>query len=131
MATWTKEAVQVLIDAYKDEPCLYQTRNPNYHNKTLRNEALNRICAMVNAIRPNTTEKDCSVKFYNLRNQFNSENAKVRTSMKSGIGSENVYRPNLWYYDALKFLEEHIIPRKSRTSHLPNITKNTPVYLSQ
>lgn len=90
MATWTKEAVELLIDAYKNEPCLYQTRNPNYHNKTLRCDSLRRICAIINTIRPNTTEKDCSIKFYNLRNQFNSENAKVRASIKSGTGTENV-----------------------------------------
>lgn len=65
----------------ENEPCLYQTRNPNYHNKQLRNESLKRICAIVNTIRSNTTEKECSIKFYNLRTQFNSENAKVRTSM--------------------------------------------------
>jgi len=90
MATWTKEAVQILIDAYNNKPCLYQTKNPNYHNKTLRSISLKHICAIVNTIRPNTTEKECSTKFYNLRNQFNHENAKVRASIKSGIGSENV-----------------------------------------
>ncbi|XP_036150711.1 uncharacterized protein LOC118648500 [Monomorium pharaonis] len=103
MATWTKEAVQILIDAYKNEPCLYQTRNPNYHNKNLRNEALERICAIVSTVKPNITGKECS--------------------------SENVYKPNLWYYDALKFLEEHIVPRKSKNSHLPNSTKDTPGFL--
>lgn len=90
MTTWTKDAVGILIDAYKNEPCLYQIKSPNYHNKNLRHESLKRICAMVCTIRPNTTEKECSIKFYNLRNQFNSENAKVRASIKSGIGSENV-----------------------------------------
>lgn len=90
MTTWTKEAVQILLDAYKNEPCLYEMKNPNYHNKNLRYDSLKRVCAMVNTVRPNTTEKDCSIKFYNLRSQFNSENAKVRASMKSGIGTENV-----------------------------------------
>jgi len=90
MTTWTKEAVQILIDAYKNEPCLYQTKNPNYHNKHLRYESLKRICGIVNTIRPNITEKECSTKFNNLRNQFNSENAKVKASIKSGVGSENV-----------------------------------------
>lgn len=90
MATWTKEAVSTLIDAYKNEPCLYETNNPNYHNKNLRNESLERISVMVNTVRPNTTSKECAVKFYSLRSQFTSENAKVRASIKSGIGSENV-----------------------------------------
>jgi len=90
MATWTKEAVEILIDAYKNESCLYAIKNPNYHNKILRSEALKRICTIVCTIRPNTNEKECSVKFHNLRNQFNSENAKVKASLKSGIGIKNV-----------------------------------------
>ncbi|XP_018360502.1 PREDICTED: uncharacterized protein LOC108759517 [Trachymyrmex cornetzi] len=113
MTGWPKQVVEVLIDAYKDEPCLYAINNPNYHNKHLRNEALKHISAVVSTIRPYSNEKDCSVKLHNLRNQFNTENAKVRQSIKSGIGTENVYRPNLWYYNSLKFLEEHVIPKKA------------------
>jgi len=38
-----------------------------------------------------------------------------------------VYIPNLWYYEKLKFLEEHVVPRKSKTSQLPNATKIEPL----
>jgi len=57
MVTWTKEAVEILIDAYKNESCLYATKNSNYHNKIVRSEALKRICAIVCTIRLNTNEK--------------------------------------------------------------------------
>jgi len=87
---WSKEAVEILIDAYREEPCLYATNNPNYHNKRLRFEALKRICDIVCTVRPNSTEKDISVKIHNLRNQFNTENSKVRKSLKSGIGTKDV-----------------------------------------
>ncbi|KZC05425.1 hypothetical protein WN55_05455 [Dufourea novaeangliae] len=40
---WTNEQVMVVIDAIKLEPCLYVVNSANYHNKHLRNEALNRV----------------------------------------------------------------------------------------
>jgi len=89
-AKWSKENILCLIEAYKDEPCLYAVNTPNYHNKHSRSEALKNVCTTVSRIRPGTTEKECSTKFYNLRNQFNVENAKIKSSMKSGIGTNNV-----------------------------------------
>ncbi|KYN21977.1 hypothetical protein ALC57_05636 [Trachymyrmex cornetzi] len=58
--------------------------------RLIRNEALKRISAVVSTVKPYSNEKDCSVKLHNLRNQFNTENAKVRQSIKSEIGTENV-----------------------------------------
>ncbi|KYN07878.1 Farnesyl pyrophosphate synthase [Cyphomyrmex costatus] len=36
--------------------------------------------------------------------------------MKSGIGTNDVYKPNLWYFEYLQFLESYFTPRKSRNS---------------
>ncbi|XP_039303191.1 uncharacterized protein LOC113004674 [Solenopsis invicta] len=113
---WSKESILCLIEAYKEEPCLYAVNTPNYHNKQSRNEALKNVCTAVSMIRPGTTEKECATKFYNLRNQFNVENAKVKSSIKSGIGTNDVYKPNLWYFEHLLFLESYFTSRKSRNS---------------
>lgn len=67
---WTKQAVVALIDVYKYELCLYATNNLNYHNKQLRNEALQRISVVVSAIRQNSSEKECSTKLHNLRKKI-------------------------------------------------------------
>ncbi|KYN23228.1 hypothetical protein ALC57_04372 [Trachymyrmex cornetzi] len=87
---WTKEAILCLIEAYKEEPCLYAINTPNYHNKHLRSEALKKVCAAVSMYRPETVESECTAKFHNLRNQFNIENTKVKSSIKSGIGTNDV-----------------------------------------
>lgn len=87
---WTKEAILCLIEAYKEEPCLYAVNTPNYHNKHVRSEALKNVCAAVSVLRPGTVQNECTTKFHNLRNQFNIENAKVKSSMKSGIDINDV-----------------------------------------
>lgn len=152
---WTKEAICSLIEAYKEQSCLYAVNTPNYHNKHLRSEALQKVCAAVSLVRPGTTEKECSTKVHNVRNQFNIENVKVKASIKSGAGTDDVcnkvtvifiifynrnhsqcyvttiffrvtffsqffylqiYRPSLWYFNDLKYLDSYFIPRKSRNS---------------
>ena len=87
---WSSEQINVLIDAYKEEPCLYATNTPNYHNRNLRTAALNRVSNAVLRLRP-TTPKECASKFHNLRNQFNIEHSKVKSSLKSGTGTDDVF----------------------------------------
>ncbi|XP_066589548.1 uncharacterized protein [Prorops nasuta] len=113
---WENAQVLSLIEAYKEEPCLYAVTSPNYHNKHLRSEALKRICATVGTIRPGTTETECSMKFHNLRTQFHIENNKLKNSMKSGVGTEDIYHPTLWYFNDIRYLEEFYTSRKSRNS---------------
>ncbi|XP_069672964.1 uncharacterized protein [Periplaneta americana] len=114
---WTKDQVRTLIEAYREETCIYAVQSPNYyHNKRMRIEALKRVYAAVWTQRLGTTEKDCARKFHNLRHQYNVENSRVSTSIKSGVGAGNVYAPSLWYFHLMMFLGVHIGPRKSRTS---------------
>jgi len=87
---WSNDQIEILIDAYKEEPCLFATNLATYHNKHLRAEAMDRVYKTVFRSRPITTSKECSAKFHNLRNQFNIENAKVKRSFKSGTGTDDV-----------------------------------------
>lgn len=87
---WTNDELTTLIDAYKEETCLYAVNSPNYHNKNLRNEALKRVGDAVRVLKLYVTDKDCALKFHALRSQYNVENAKVKMSKKSGTGTDNV-----------------------------------------
>jgi len=86
---WTNEAVYSLIEAYKEEPCLYAVNTPNYHNKHIRSKALQKVCAAV-SLDLELRKTECSIKFHSLRNQFNIENAKVKASIKSGSSIDDV-----------------------------------------
>jgi len=86
---WSKQAILCLIEAYKEELCLYAANTPNYH-KHVRNEALKNVCAAVSVFKPGITESMCAAKFHNLGNQFDTENAKVKASMKFGTSTDDV-----------------------------------------
>lgn len=77
---WSTDQIETLIDAYKEELCLYATNLATYHNKHIRADALERVYNAVIKVRPITSIKECTLKFHNLRNQFNIENSKVKTS---------------------------------------------------
>jgi len=98
---WTNEAILTLIEAYKEEPCLYAVNTPNYHNKHMRSKALKNVCAAVSMLRSGITESECATKFHNVRSQFNIENKKIKLSMKSGTGTNDV---NIKPLTALIFL---------------------------
>ncbi|VEN57575.1 unnamed protein product, partial [Callosobruchus maculatus] len=36
--------------------------------------------------------------------------------MRTGSGADEVYHPKLWYYDLLKFVEDHEVSRNSRSN---------------
>ncbi|CAL1672824.1 unnamed protein product [Lasius platythorax] len=87
---WSNDEVIILINAYKEEYCLYDVSSPNYHNKHLRSETLKRVGDAVRVLKQDVTDKDCASKFHTLRSQYNIENAKVKMSKKSGTGTYNV-----------------------------------------
>ncbi|GBN38065.1 hypothetical protein AVEN_208400-1 [Araneus ventricosus] len=45
-------------------------------------------------------------KISSLRGAYRKESNKVKASMKSGAGTDEVHTPKLWYYDMLSFLAD-------------------------
>lgn len=43
MSEWNKEATEVLIEAYKNYPNLYNSKHPKYYNRNARKESLEEI----------------------------------------------------------------------------------------
>lgn len=87
---WSNVHIETLIDAYKIQLCLYATNLPKYQNKHLRRLANERVIEAIMRLSPTATIKDCLNKFHNLRNQFNNEHAKVRSSIKSVTGTDDL-----------------------------------------
>ncbi|KAK4887426.1 hypothetical protein RN001_003697 [Aquatica leii] len=46
-------------------------------------------------------------KFANLKTTFMQEFRKYKESFKSGIGTEDIYTPTLWYFEEIKYVAEH------------------------
>jgi hypothetical protein len=48
-------------------------------------------------------------KINGLRTAYRRELKKITDSTKSGIGTDDIYVPSLWYFDDLDFLRHHKI----------------------
>ncbi|KAL1493557.1 hypothetical protein ABEB36_009261 [Hypothenemus hampei] len=86
-----------LIENYETHPCLYNPKHKFYSNKHARNEALQKITEAVAAKNSNFTVEDIK-------------------NLKSGIGSDEVYEPSVWWYEKLFFLVPHVKNRKSKST---------------
>ena len=93
---WTHMQIIALINAYKEETCLYAVSTQYHRNKRVRNEALRRVGNAVRILRPNASDQDCSLKFHMLRTQYNIKNSQVKSSMKSGTENVSTYSKITW-----------------------------------
>lgn len=41
-----------------------------------------------------------------FRTSYRRELKKVKLSIKSGVGNDDIYKPNLWYFNELDFLRD-------------------------
>lgn len=61
--------------------------------------------------------KDAAVKKINsLRTNYRREKKKVEESLRSGIGTDEMYEPFLWYYRLFDFLGDQDAPRNSSSN---------------
>ncbi|KAK4886175.1 hypothetical protein RN001_002446 [Aquatica leii] len=114
--SWKKEEVLKLIDLYQNHQVLWVVKDPRYHNKNARHQALEAIVNELKELRPSTTVNEVKTKFNSLRTQFNKEVAKLR-SIPSGAGAE-VVKINMWCFKDMLFLQDQSVARSS-FSNLP------------
>lgn len=118
---WTKAATLQLIDLIKQHPSLWQVHNKNYKNKTVRSASLNAVVKeLMDAMKCVITAADIMKKLHTLRSQYRREMKEVKASQKSGAGTDDLYVPKLWCFDALTFLCDGDTPRDS-TSNLDEL----------
>ncbi|KAK4885920.1 hypothetical protein RN001_002191 [Aquatica leii] len=111
--SWSHEQVNILIEEYSKHSCLYAVKSKQYTNKHARQSSLEEIKKILVAIRPSVTVNEIKTKFAGLKATFMNEHRKHLRSIHSGMGDDEVYKPNLWYYTKMNFLLDHIEVRPS------------------
>ena len=77
-----------------------------------------------------SADKDAVVKnINNIRSIYKKERKKIANSKKSGAGNQEVYKPKLWYYSIMLFLDDQEEPRHSRSNMDDESTENEVCYL--
>lgn len=63
---------------------------------------------------PSANKETVTKKINSLRTVYKKELAKVKRSAASGSGEEDIYKPSLWYFNIMDFLNDQDIPRTPR-----------------
>ncbi|XP_040215596.1 bis(5'-adenosyl)-triphosphatase isoform X1 [Rana temporaria] len=88
-------------------------------NKEARKEELESLLEFVKTQIPTATTKDVNTKIGTIRGTYRTERNKVLKSMRSGVAADQIYKPSLWYYSQLSFLDDHLEARESLSILLP------------
>lgn len=99
------------FDLYKEQECLWKLKSPSYHDKTARKRAMDILVGKFQVVKPDANEDYVKKKINNYRTSYKRELKSVKNSSKSGAGTEEIYKPKLWYFDLLSFLGDQDLPR--------------------
>lgn len=112
----SREFLSEFIELYKTFPCLWQVKSKDYMDRDKKNQAYEIIIEKFKEIDPAATRETVTKKINSLRTVYRKELAKVKKSYRSGAGDEEIYKPTLWYYHLLDFLDDQETPRESRNT---------------
>ncbi|XP_039609702.1 uncharacterized protein LOC120529710 [Polypterus senegalus] len=114
---WSKQRVHELIGLYEEEQVLWNGKCKDYHNKSQRQAALDRLAAKLNV-----PVNEVNKKLMNLRTYYSKELAKVKKSRVRAGGSGEVYRSQWPFFDHMDlFLSTQVVPRKSTVLELMEV----------
>ncbi|KAJ8946647.1 hypothetical protein NQ314_008819 [Rhamnusium bicolor] len=108
-----RELLEDLIEAYRNEPCLWQTKMKEYHDRNKKDAAYRRLLEIYKSIDAKATRDIVVKKINNMRTSYKKELNKIKASEKSGAGSDEIYTPKLWYFKLFTFLNEQETPKTS------------------
>ncbi|XP_026688859.1 uncharacterized protein LOC113473425 [Diaphorina citri] len=87
------------IAIYRSEICLWKKKSADYHNRTKRDAAIDKLAKKLEELEPSATPKSVLKKINNLRSCYRKEKLKVENSLKSGASADSIYKLELWHYD--------------------------------
>lgn len=96
---WLKVEVEELINIYHSKAELWDVTCKSYKDRVKKHNGLKEMAEQFS-----TTAEEIQRKIHNIRNQFNSEFKKTRTT-KSGQGTDELYVSKWPYYNLLLFLQ--------------------------
>ncbi|XP_069675786.1 uncharacterized protein [Periplaneta americana] len=106
----SREFIAEFIDLYRQHDCLWKIKSRDYSNKQKKSAAYNILVRKLKEVYPQANKETVVKKVNSLRTCFRKELKKYNASLTSGSGTEDVQKPNLWYFDKLLFLTDQEMP---------------------
>lgn len=105
--TFSRALMKKLILMYKELPCLWDRNSKSFTNKQQRHAALNMLTELVQKYDPNATRVHVLRKLESMRACVRREYKKVQESRLIANSEDEIYTPNLWYYDLFPFIYKY------------------------
>ena len=94
------------IRLYEENPCLWKVKSKDYNNRFKKTRAYDILINKLKEKYENPNRETVVKKINILRSSFRKELRKVKESVSSGAVGDDIYHPNLWFYDHLLFVTE-------------------------
>lgn len=99
--------IRDLIEAYRVQPALWKVKSAEYKDKTMKKHAYDVLIQKCRNYVHDADREFVRTKINSLRTSYRKEYKKVKASQQTASCLEEVYKPHLWYYDLLSFLNEN------------------------
>ena len=120
---WLQAEVILLLELYHGFPILWNVHSTDYKKRNVRMVFLRKIQEGLSATIPSITVEDINEKLHKLRTQYQKERIKRKSSSRNGLELEYVYKPMLWFYQKMSFLDENEMKTPVSTMNEENIEK--------
>lgn len=98
------------IEIYKGLPALWKIKSDCYKNRRLKDDGYKILTEKLKTIVPDADREMVKKKINALRTSYRRELDKIKKSMRSGAGTEEIYIPTLWYFKDIDFLRDQETP---------------------
>jgi len=111
-----KRTPRDFIELYKSFPCLWLVKSKEYSDRNKKSLAYEEMVKKYKEFDPSADRNTVVKKINTLRTVYKKELSKVNNSSKSGAGADEIYKPSLWYFDLLHFLNDQDSVRPTRNT---------------
>ncbi|KAL5239114.1 hypothetical protein ACI65C_006524 [Semiaphis heraclei] len=109
---WDSKLSFELIEEYRLHEVLWDPRNPSYFSKNAKHDAW---CSISKKL--NKDVEEVKKKMLSLQGSFRRENAKIKNSIGTGKGANEIYYSKWFAYEAMvAFLGDRDDPRSTISS---------------
>lgn len=111
-----REFLTEFIELYRSFTCLWLVKSKEYSDRNKKDLAYIELVKKYKEFDPSADRNTVVKKINALRTVYKKELSKVNKSEKSGAGADDIYKPTLWYFDLLSFLNDQDSARPSRST---------------
>ncbi|XP_022820981.1 uncharacterized protein LOC111352623 [Spodoptera litura] len=97
MCDWPEDTTLRFLEAYKNEPCIWNSKDPYHKNRHKVQDAWTRLSVIMKK-----NVKELKHKKEILMATFRRHCRKQQASIRSGAGADDIYKPNWFAYDQME-----------------------------